>query len=172
VSSYMDKDGALVSSQMRLKWAMEATEGVSEMHRRGVLHCNIHPNNMLLDNNLDVKLCDFQGKLLNLDGTVRLEGSSSEDAKSSMPRSDPNLATRKTDIFALGSAIYFIMKGHQPFEELDSFNDAERIEMKFRLRQFPCPDELLAGEVVYKCWTGDYDTAEEVEHNLKKIELA
>jgi serine/threonine protein kinase len=99
---------------------MQPTEGVVEMHKHGVLHCNIHTNNMLLDDNLDIKLCDFQGKLLNYDGTVRLDGLSCEDAKSSMPGSDSNMATPKRDIFALGSAIYSIMEGHLPFEEVDS----------------------------------------------------
>lgn len=59
VFSDMNTKGVFVPMDRRLKWALEATEGVAEMHRRGVLHCKIHPNNMLLDDNLQVKLCDF-----------------------------------------------------------------------------------------------------------------
>lgn len=32
-----------------------------------------------------------------------------------MPRSDPDYADQKTDIFALGSAIYYMMTDHEPF---------------------------------------------------------
>jgi len=171
VTSYLDINNLYSSTQDRLKWALQAVEGVAEMHKHGVLHCNIHTNNMLLDDNLDIKLCDFQGKLLNPNGTIRLDGPSSEDVKS-MPRSDPNTATQKTDIFALGSAIYFMMEGHPPFEELDPSNDAEQIVDKFRSRQFPALSEVLVGEVVHKCWAGQYETAEEIKCDLKKITLA
>ncbi|KAH7381814.1 kinase-like domain-containing protein [Cadophora sp. MPI-SDFR-AT-0126] len=172
VSSYLEKNGLSLSTQNRLKWAMQATEGVIEMHKHGVLHCNIHTNNMLLDDNLDIKLCDFQGKVLNSDGTVRLDGLSCEDAKSSMPASDSNMATPKTDLFALGSAIYFMMEGHPPFEDLDSWKDEEEIVEKSRLRQFPALKEALVEEVVHKCWAGQYETAEEAERDLKKIKLS
>jgi len=172
VTSYLDINNLYSSTQDRLKWALQAVEGVAEMHKHGVLHCNIHTNNMLLDDNLDIKLCDFQGKLLNPNGTIRLDGPSSEDVKSSMPRSDPNTATQKTDIFALGSAIYFMMEGHPPFEELDPSDDAEQIVDKFRSRQFPALSEVLVGEVVHKCWAGQYETAEEIKCDLKKIKLA
>lgn len=36
-----------------------------------------------------------------------------------MPRSDSNYADQKTDIFALGSTIYYMMTGHEPFPELN-----------------------------------------------------
>ena len=59
---------------------------------------------------------------MSLDGTILLNGLSSENVKSSIPRSDPNYADQKTDIFALGSAM---MTGHEPFPELDPFDDDE-----------------------------------------------
>lgn len=43
----------------------------------------------------------------------------------------------KTDLFALGSAIYFIMMGHEVFLDLDSDKDDEEIKRRFRGGQFP-----------------------------------
>jgi serine/threonine protein kinase len=103
-----------------LKWALHAAEAFAYIHTKRVIHCDIGPGNLLLDRDLNVRVSDFQGRLLYPNGTIRLNGDSAEGVKSSMPRSDPNDADQKTDIFALGSAIYFIIKGHLPFPELDS----------------------------------------------------
>jgi len=65
-----------------------------------------------------------------------------------MPRSDPNNANQKTNIFALGSAIYFIIKGHPPFPELDSWKDTLEIVSRFKTGQFPALNKELGGEVV------------------------
>ena len=88
-----------------------------------------------------------------------------------MPRPDPNDANRKTDIFALGSAIYFIIEGHPPFPELDSHKDEVEIVNRFKSHQFPALDEKLGGVVVQKCWAGKYESADEVVHDLKEVNM-
>ncbi|MCJ1473155.1 hypothetical protein MMC13_001806 [Lambiella insularis] len=158
--------------QERLKWAMQTAEAVAYIHTKGVLHCDVGVGNLLLDKDLDIKLCDFQGKLLHPDGTVYLDGGSGENIKSSMPRSDPNDANQKTDIFALGSAIYFMMKDHPPFPELDPWKDTLEIVSRFKAGRFPALDEELCGEVVQKCWAGKYESADEVVHGLKNMNMA
>jgi serine/threonine protein kinase len=75
-----------------------------------------------------------------------------------MPRSDPNDANQKTDIFALGSAIYFMLKGHPPFPELDSWKDKLEIVSRFKTKQFPALDDVRGGDVVKKCWAGEYES--------------
>jgi serine/threonine protein kinase len=118
VAQYLRQTNVSPTTSQRLKWAQQAAEGMAYIHRLGVLHCDTNANN-LLDEDLDIKFADFQRRYLSLDGTILLNGLSSENVKSSMPRSDPNYADQKTDIFALGSAIYYMMTGHEPFPELD-----------------------------------------------------
>jgi serine/threonine protein kinase len=153
----------------RLKWSQQAAEGAAYIHSLGVLHCDI--NNLLLDKNLNVKLADFQGRHISPDGLTLLDSLSSENVKSSMPRSDVNHADQKTDIFALGSAIYYIITGHERFPELDSFNDDHEVEIASRYRsgQFPHLDSDLGGNVVHECWAGTYTTAGEVVEDLEVL---
>jgi serine/threonine protein kinase len=69
LSSYLTRtDASMISFNMRLKWSQQATEAVEYIHSRGVIHCDIHPNNLLLDTNLEVILADFQGTYKELDG--------------------------------------------------------------------------------------------------------
>ncbi|KAK3169507.1 hypothetical protein OEA41_008891 [Lepraria neglecta] len=60
--------------QQRFAWGRQATKAVVVTHRAGVIHCDINVNNLLLDDNLTVKLCDFQGRLLWADGSVDKDG--------------------------------------------------------------------------------------------------
>lgn len=156
--------------QQRLKWARQAAEAVAYIHSKNVLHCDISIGNLLLDADLDVKLIDFQGRLLAPDGTVLLDGQSGNGAMASMPRSDPNHFDFKTDIFALGTSIYYIMTGQLPFPDLDPVMDDEEIERRFRVGQLPSLEEHRGGVVVWKCWQGSYESAQDVVVDLQNIE--
>jgi serine/threonine protein kinase len=154
----------------KLRWSQQAAEGTAYIHALNVLHCDLNVNNLLLDNDLDIKLADFQGRYLALDGSVLLDGRSSENVKSSMPRSDPNYADKKTDIFALGSAIYYIMEGHEPFPELNSLNDNDELEIvrRYTSGSLPTLSSRWGSNVVHGCWSGSYESAMNVVEDLKK----
>ena len=152
--------------QQKLSWVHQATEAVAVTHMAGVIHCDINVNNLLLDDHLMVKLCDFQGLLLGPDGSVELDGLARENIKSSMPRTDPDFADRTTDIFALGSTFYYITQGHDPFPELDPFHHEEQIVARFRAHQFPETGSQLMNRVVHKCWAGEYDSADAILQDL------
>ena len=152
--------------QQRLTWARQATEAVAVIHRAGIIHCDINVNNLLLDHNLRVKLCDFQGRLLRPDGSIDKDGLAKENIKSFMPRTDNNHSDWKTDIFALGSALYYIMQGEEPFPDLNPADDEEEIQTRFTSGRFPELQSILMKQVTYRCWAGAYVSAEAVLQDL------
>ena len=151
------------STQQRISWARQAAEAIAATHRAGVIHRDVSASNLLLDDDLTLKLCDFQGRLLRLeDGGVEKDGISCEATKSTMPRADINHSDHKTDIFALGSALYYIMQGHEPYPDLTS-RDEEEIQARFRSGQFPeMTTSPLMQRVTHKCWAAQYDSAEAI----------
>ena len=171
VAQYLKQANVSPTTSQRLKWAQQAAEGMVYIHRLGVLHCDTNVNNLLLDENLDVKFADFQGRYLSPDGTLLLNGLSSENVKSSMPRSDPNYADQRTDIFALGSAIYYMMTGHEPFPELNPFDDDDEAEIvaRYRSGRFPGLGVHGVGRIVHNCWSGAYGSASEVVNDLQEL---
>lgn len=158
--------------QQRLKWARQAAEAIAYIHSKNVLHCDISIGNLLLDANLDVKLIDFQGRLLAPDGTVLLDGEAANGAMAAMPRPDPDVFDFRTDIFALGTSIFYIVTGQLPFPDLDPVEDDEEIEKRFRDGNLPSLEEHRGGIVVRKCWSGDYSSAQDVVEDLQVIEAA
>ncbi|KAF2787488.1 hypothetical protein K505DRAFT_257600, partial [Melanomma pulvis-pyrius CBS 109.77] len=63
------------------------------------------------------------GDCLSSDGTILLDGGPAEGVWYSMPCLDLSSANWKPDIFALRSAIYFMVTGGTPFPELDTWRD-------------------------------------------------
>ncbi|RMZ72000.1 serine threonine kinase [Pyrenophora seminiperda CCB06] len=167
IESYLRTNAARTPFSQKLKWAWQAAEGLVHLHNKGVLHCDISLGNLLLDNNLEVKMCDFQGRLLDDKGFVKLDGESCGGSLSSMPRPDANVFNETTDFFALGTTIYVLMSGQLPFPDLDPVVEDEEVERRFRECEFPPLETLPAGSVVRKCWVGDYSTASEIVKDLR-----
>jgi serine/threonine protein kinase len=146
-----------VSMEQRLQWAQEAAEGLQLLHSRGIIHCDTKPRNFLLDANLNLKIADFAGSCF--------KGSKSYACESSryyLPRDWRECPTVITDLFALGSTIYQILTGTDPYEELES-HDVERL---YQERKFPDVLDLPCGEVITKCWLCQFGSAEEVYDSI------
>lgn len=155
--------------QQRLHWVHQLCEAVTYIHYQGIIHCDIKANNCLLDGSLNVKLCDFQSRILSTDADDKRAKDFivHENAKSYMPRTDQNHSDQITDIFALGSTIYHIMEGHLPFPDLEDFDD-ENITKRFRRGEFPELTFSPMTPIVHSCWGGKYKAASEV---LGDVEL-
>ncbi|KAI9892155.1 MAG: hypothetical protein M1814_001861 [Vezdaea aestivalis] len=169
VADYLHQFGSQTSIRQKLKWALQAAEAVAYIHRKDVIHCDISVGNVLLGKDLDAKLCDFQGRLLYSDGTTYLDGGSSEGIRTSMPREDPDMANCKTDIFALGSVIFFIITNQHPFSELKTWEDDEEIRQRFKDGCFPVLPDPQGGIVVARCWSGQYESADSVVNDLQAL---
>ncbi|KAK2051168.1 kinase-like protein [Colletotrichum caudatum] len=169
----VESENPLPPMRQRLSWCREAAEAVSVVHAKRIIHCDIQPANLLLDGELHVKLSDFQGKLLSHDGTVLLDGWSSEPTRFYRPRADHSDANVQTDLFALGCTIYFIIKGHAVFPDIQNEDDQwhEKVQKKFEKHQFP-NDLPVFADLVRKCWIGEYKSSEELLAEMAAVEAA
>ena len=160
-----------INLDQRLLWCKQATEAVSYIHTKHVIHCDINLRNFLLDENFDLLLADFQGMLKSPEGKILLDGLSRECSKSFMPRCHGDYASVKTDIFALGSAIYYIMTGHELFPELDSLDDDDEIYSRFEKGMFPT-EHHACYEVTDKCWRQQYQSADDIMSDISLIQAS
>lgn len=160
-----------IALKEKIRFAKETAEGVAYVHQSNVLICDIHVRNILLDDELHIKLCDFQGRLLGPNGEVLLSGGASENAESFMPRDDREIADVKTDMFALGSTIYHIVTGQRPFPQYDTIDDETKFGELYLKGQFPLLEARLGGDVVRNCWRGKYTSASEVVKDLDLLEI-
>ncbi|KAF2177296.1 hypothetical protein K469DRAFT_732991 [Zopfia rhizophila CBS 207.26] len=128
------------------------------LERAGVLYCNIQPINLLLNKKLYLKLLDFQGKLLLKDGEVLLDDDLFE-------------VDIKTDLFALGYTMYFIIIGHAVFPDIINGEDGwyDKVVDRFAMQQFP-QDSHACSAITLKCWLRQYSSAQDVVQEIETIE--
>lgn len=157
------------SIEMRMKWCVQLVQAVEFLHSRSVLHCDISLRNVLLNDDLDIILADFQGIIQSRTGETIIDGQARERPKSFMPRSDLEYADVRTDLFALGSAIYHIINGHQVFPELRNRHEGMEIQERFRNEMFPGSD-YAASHVVERCWKGQYTAASEILSDVLEVQ--
>ncbi|KAG4436401.1 hypothetical protein IFR05_008124 [Cadophora sp. M221] len=172
VERYLRTNAHYTTIVQRLRWGQQAAEGLAYIHMKNVFRCDVSIGNLLLDSDLSIKLCDFQGILLHPSGHVVLDGGAAESVMSSMPRPNRNYQDRKTNIFAFGTVLYIILTDELPFPELsiDDEDEIEReIERRFARQDFPPPlEQLPGGDVIRNCWTGVYGNASRAMVDLQR----
>ncbi|OQE35229.1 hypothetical protein PENCOP_c014G07157 [Penicillium coprophilum] len=154
----------------RLEWCKQLVDTLSYVHSNRVIHCDICLHNILLDENFDIVLADFQGLVVDsTTGETLLDGLTRECSKSYMPRENVYFASVRTDLFAVGSAIYHLIAGHEVFPELDSIDDEKVINARFMNGEFP-KNDYVASPIVEKCWRGEYAAAADVSFDIALVQ--
>lgn len=140
----------------RIQWYRDLTDALCHIHSLGITHADIRVDNVLLDEQDGIILCDFgaaspfgQPNLVFPDLPLPVNGPS------------PNLS-EATDMFALGSFIFEMERGSKPELLLDS-NGALILP------------EIRTGHqgidmVIRKAWCGQYSRTSEMLEHLHSVD--
>jgi WD40 repeat protein len=93
-------------------------EAVDYAHRLGVLHLDLKPGNVLIDERGEPKVADF-GLARRLDDTLAADSDEVSGTPSYMAPEQATLKSRKltpaTDVYGLGAILYELLTGRPPF---------------------------------------------------------
>jgi eukaryotic-like serine/threonine-protein kinase len=112
----VDHNGPLAATEI-LRIGMQAAAGLAAAHAQGVIHRDVKPANILLENGVDrALLTDFGLARAADDATLTHSGiiagtphyMSPEQARGAQ-------ADARSDLFGLGGVLYFMATGHPPF---------------------------------------------------------
>ena len=112
-NNYLEKVIKMVSTQLLL--------GLKKLHSNGIIHCNLKPSNIVIDEFGNVKICDFK-RVLNI---KEMTNNDIKRNKSSLTPcyTAPELFSLngvfsfKTDLWALGCIMYEMAVGQVPFSD-------------------------------------------------------
>ena len=95
-------------------------EGLSYMHEVGWLHCDVKPDNFLVDNDLDIKLIDFSISRARPKGLGKLFGGMFNKVQGTRSYMSPEqirgkLLNIQSDIYGLGCTLYELLATKPPF---------------------------------------------------------
>lgn len=99
-----------------IRWVMETCEAVEHAHAMGIVHCDLKPANLLLDESGKIRVTDFGlARSLTEDTpwTAEVEGTAPfmapEQASRSWGPIDP-----RTDVYGLGAVLFTLLTGRPP----------------------------------------------------------
>lgn len=148
-----------IDADTRLKWALQAAQALASLHAVGVIHQDVAPRNFLLNEELDLRICDFAGS--SIPGKP-VSGCSPGPRYQSRVWSRGHIPTHADDVFGLGSVFYFIMTSEKPYSNFEE----EEVERRFEVLDFPASNYLGCGTVIQDCWGGRFTVAEQVVQAL------
>ena len=95
--------------------------GLKELHSNGIIHCNLKPSNVLIDEHGNVKICDFKKALLVNTMTTadirRNKRGLSPCYTAPEIFTDEGTFSFKSDLWALGCIMYEMASGEVPFKD-------------------------------------------------------
>jgi serine/threonine protein kinase len=157
--------------------AKQVVDGLVEAHRLGVVHRDLKPQNIMIDQDGNAKIMDFG--IARFADTERLTGSGvmiGTPEYMSPEQVDLREVDRRADIYSLGVVIYEMVSGRVPFEG----ETALSIAMKHKTEK-PKDVRELNGQVspefaaiISKCLAkapeDRYQTGEELREDLDRVE--
>jgi eukaryotic-like serine/threonine-protein kinase len=124
----------------------EIAMGLTHAHGKGVLHCDLKPANILLDQDGKPRLADFGQSRLSSDQTPALGTLFYMAPEQADQRAVPDA---RWDVYALGAIFYAMLTGHPPHRhekavtEIESAPDLESRLARYRrlIERAPAPSE-------------------------------
>jgi len=104
-----------------LEIAMHLVRALSMLHRRNILHRDIKPDNLLLNEDGDLRVLDFGLAYcpgLSTQPPGELPGTPSYIAPEAYAGAAPTAAQ---DLYSAGVTLYFLLTGHYPHGEIEAF---------------------------------------------------
>ena len=112
----VDRDGPMDLKQV-LRIGIQTAQGLASAHAQGLVHRDVKPSNILLENGVErVKLTDFGLARAVDDASLTQSGVVAGTPQYMSPeqaRGEP--VDHRSDLFSLGSVLYFMCAGHAPF---------------------------------------------------------
>ncbi len=106
------KSGEPIAVSRAVEVFKEVATGLMHLHGKGVLHCDLKPGNVLLDQDGKPRLADFGQSRLSTDNTSALGTLFYMAPEQADLRSAPDA---KWDVYGLGSIFYTMLTGKPPY---------------------------------------------------------
>lgn len=152
--------------------AQQITRCLVHLHAHNLIHGDISVRNVFVTAANVAKVGDLQGQLYAPDGkTVEFDSFTNENAQSRHPDAGEDEFSTRTDMFALGTLLYFLWHEQLPFPGLNEFYDEYEIQARYQRGEYPLALAKSTGmdKIICKCWHSIYNKMFEVLEDMEKL---
>ncbi|MDB5347159.1 MAG: serine/threonine protein kinase [Schlesneria sp.] len=124
----LDAEGALALKEI-LRIGMQTAAGLAAAHAQGLVHRDVKPSNILLENGIQrVKLTDFGLARAVDDASLTQSGVIAGTPQYMAPeQANGDAVDYRADLFSLGSVMYAMCVGHSPFRASTTMGVLKRV---------------------------------------------
>jgi serine/threonine protein kinase len=124
----LDRTGPLPLKEV-VRIGMQIAAGLAAAHRQGLVHRDVKPSNILLENGVErVKITDFGLARAVDDASLTHSGLVAGTPSYMSPeQADGRHVDQRSDLFSLGSVLYTLCAGHGPFRASTSMAVLRRV---------------------------------------------
>jgi serine/threonine protein kinase len=152
----------------RIRVAIDLAKTMQYIHDRGVISGDVSARNILVFDDLHIKLCDFAGSTLPGIYPELLFSYEPRYWVSGPEEEVPAKGTLAMELFALGTAICEITEWAVPYGSIE----VEELQQKLLDREYPrITENNPAREIIQKLWHFGYGSAQEVADALKMVNM-
>jgi serine/threonine protein kinase len=124
LSAFVKRDGALAPDEAG-PLIRQAADALAAAHGAGIIHRDVKPSNMLVNQAGEVKLTDFGIARAEADATLTATGLVTGSPAYLAPEvASGSTATEAADVWSLGATLYHLLAGHPPYDVNDNLMGA------------------------------------------------
>ena len=152
------------------QWLMEVCNAAAWLESLGYVHGDIRPPNLLLDSQEHLKLADFD--------CVAPIGAPSKGAgppwarvlgaEAGSEEGTFGAYGSRTEQFAIGSVLYCLTRGHEPFE-MEDFDDITEPVNLLQRTEFPRLGVDRFDIITERCWKGQFILLRDLSEEAKSL---
>ena len=153
--SYLSRNINMLTWKMKLNCLMNIARNLSYIHRKGLVHCNLHGRNIVLHNGTPF-ICD-----LGSSRSMKLREPNS-NIRGDIPFIAPEVFhtrkfTQKSDVYSFGIIMYLMATGEPPFRNRKFDASLIRNIMDGLRPQLPASTPEEYRKLAKRCWDPDPD---------------
>ncbi|KAL3628810.1 Serine/threonine-protein kinase ht1 [Castilleja foliolosa] len=152
-----------------VKLALDIAHGMQYLHAQGILHRDLKSENLLLDEDMCVKVADFGisclesqcGSAKGFTGTYRWMAPEMIKEKHH---------TKKVDVYSFGIVMWELLTALTPFDDMTPEQAAFAVCQKNARPPLPSSCPTLFRRLIHRCWSGNPDKRPQFDEIVSLLE--